>query len=66
MVNYKKLVLKAIPKRNALAYTNRPLLVKNLMLFGLFEVHFWSYEGSENGKLQKVSPKGNYKEKCLG
>ena len=36
------------------------------MLFGNSEVHFWSYEGSENGKLQKVSPKGNYKEKCLG
>ena len=25
-----------------------------------------SYEGSENGKLQKVSPKGNYKDICLG
>ena len=36
------------------------------MLFGNSEVHFWSYEGSENGQLQKVSPKGNYKEKCLG
>ena len=36
------------------------------MLFGRFEVHLWSYEGSENGNLQKVSPKGNYKEKCLG
>ena len=36
------------------------------MLFGHFEVNFWSYEGSENGKLQKVSPKGNYKEKCIG
>ena len=40
--------------------------MKNLMLFGHSEVHFWSYEGSENGKLKKVSPKGNYKEKCLG
>ena len=36
------------------------------MLFGHFEVIFWSYEGSENGKLKNVSPKGNYKEKCLG
>ncbi len=36
------------------------------MLFGHSEVHFWSYEGSENGKLKKVSPKGNYKENCLG
>ena len=53
MVNYKKLFLKAITKRNALAYTNQPLLVKNLMLFGHFEVHFRSYEGSENGKLKK-------------
>ena len=66
MVNYKKSVLKAITKRYALAYTNRPLLVENLMLFGLLEVHFWSCEGGEKGKLQKVSPKGNYKERCLG
>ncbi len=29
------------------------------MLFNQFEVHFWSYEGNENGKLQKVDPKGN-------
>ena len=36
------------------------------MLFGHYEVHFWSYEGSENGKLKKDSPKGNYKENCLG
>ena len=36
------------------------------MLFGHIDVHFLSYEGSENGKLKKVSPKGNYKEKCLG
>ncbi len=35
------------------------------MLLVFFEVYFWSYEGGENGKLQKVSPKGNYKEKCL-
>ena len=34
------------------------------MLFGHSEVHFWSYEGNENGKLKKVSPKGNYKEKA--
>ena len=36
------------------------------MVFGYFEVHFLPYEGSENGKLQKVSPKGSYKEKYLG
>ncbi len=66
MVNYKRSVLKAITKRYALAYTNRPRLVENLMLLGHSEVHLWSYEGSENGKLKEVSPKGNYKEKCLG
>ncbi len=30
------------------------------MLFGHSEVHFWSYGGSENGKLKKISPKGTY------
>ena len=53
MVNYKKSVLKAITKRNALAYTNRQLLVENLMLFSHFEVHCWSYDGRGNGKLKK-------------
>ena len=36
------------------------------MLFGNSEVPFWSYAGSENGKLKRVSPKGNYKDNCLG
>jgi hypothetical protein len=34
--------------------------------FGRFGVHYWSYDGSENGKLHTGSPKGNYKENCLG
>ncbi len=39
---------------------------EKLMLFGHCEVHFCHiYGGSENGKLKKVSPKGNYKGKCL-
>ena len=53
MVNYRKLVLKATTKRNALAGTNRQFLVQTLMLFGHFEVHFWSYEGSESCKLKE-------------
>ena len=54
MINLKKeLALKAVTKRNAWADTKLPLLVKTLMVFGHFEVHFWSYEGSENGKLKK-------------
>ncbi len=60
MVNQKKLVLKAITKGNALADTKWQLLVENLMLSGHFEVNFWSHEGSENCKLEKVSPEGNY------
>ncbi len=29
----------------------------NIMLFGHSEVHFWSYEGGENGKLKKLALK---------
>ena len=66
IANYKKSVLKAITNSNALAYTNQPLLVENLMLFGHFGVHFWSYEGSENGKQQKkVVLKGITKRNAL-
>ena len=33
---------------------------------GRFEIHYWSYDGSANGKLHTASPKGNYNENCLG
>ena len=38
---------------------------ENLMLFGHSEVHFWSYEGSENGKLQKLVLKAITKRNAL-
>ena len=66
MVNYKNLVLKAITKRNAVADTKWPLSVENLIVFGHFEVHFGHMRVAKMVNYQKVSPKGNYKEKCLG
>ena len=39
--------------------------MKTLMLFGNSEVHFWSYEGSENGKLKKLALKAITKRNAL-
>ena len=58
MVNYKKVSPKGNYKEKCLGWHKMTTFSENLMLFSHSEVHFWSYEGSGNGKLQKLSPTG--------
>ena len=42
----------------AFGYTNRQLLMKTWCFLAILRSSFRHTEGSENGKVQKVSPKG--------
>ena len=58
MVKCKKSVPKALIKEDCLWIHESTTFRENLMLSGHFEVFISHREGGENGKVQKVSPKG--------